>query len=130
MPITALDYVRSVVGDRDTYTAEDFLNSGVLWIGGGPCEICGTDFGLGAAYPSTSGYWRCASCIGDDGFATVADFTAHEGSIVTCPVCGTTAILNQARVSCTDRPDLRGYDCGDCGEIWQLSPARPSRPPR
>ncbi len=32
---------------------------------------------LGAynAYPSTSGYWRCADCIGDTGFTTIEEFT-------------------------------------------------------
>ena len=74
MPITILDYVRSVVGDKDLYTAEDCLASGVDILGG--CQGCHATIGCYNAYPSTSGYWRCADCIGDDGFATVADFTA------------------------------------------------------
>jgi hypothetical protein len=34
MPITILDYVKSVVGDKDLYTAEDCLASGVAILGG------------------------------------------------------------------------------------------------
>jgi hypothetical protein len=134
MPITVLDYVKSVVGDKDTYTTADISYSDVLRMGGGPCEICRTDFGIGAAYPpaypSTSGYWRCASCIGGTGFTTVADFTAHEDSIVTCPACGTTAILHEARMGCCDNCRKQGFECGHCGEFWQLAPAPPSQPPR
>ena len=76
MPITILDYVKSVVGDKDLYTAEDCLASGVDILGG--CQGCHAVIGCYNAYPSTSGYWRCADCIGDDGFATVADFTASR----------------------------------------------------
>ena len=35
MPITILDYVKSVVGDKDLYTAEDCLASGVDILGDG-----------------------------------------------------------------------------------------------
>ena len=78
MPITILDYVKSVVGDKDLYTAEDCLASGVDILGG--CQRCHALIAVYNAYPSTSGYWRCAGCIGTDGFATVADFTAHEAA--------------------------------------------------
>ena len=64
MPITILDYVKSVVGDKDFYTAEDCLISGVDIIGG--CQACAATIAIYNAYPSTSGYWRCADCIGDD----------------------------------------------------------------
>ena len=76
MAITILDYVKSVVGDKDLYTAEDCLASGVDILGG--CQGCHASIAAYNAYPSTSGYWRCADCIGDDGYATVADFTAHD----------------------------------------------------
>ena len=78
MPITILDYVKSVVGDKDLYTAEDCLASGVDILGG--CQGCHATIACYNAYPSTSGYWRCADCIGEDGFATVADFTAHDAA--------------------------------------------------
>ena len=76
MAITILDYVKSVVGDKDLYTAEDCLASGVDILGG--CQGCHATIACYNAYPSTSGYWRCADCIGDNGFATVADFTASD----------------------------------------------------
>ena len=38
MPITILDYVKSVVGDKDLYTAEDCLANGVDILGG--CQGC------------------------------------------------------------------------------------------
>ena len=88
MPITILDYVKSVVGDKDLYTAEDCLASGVDIIGG--CQSCGATIAAYNAYPSTSGYWRCADCIGEDGFATVADFTAH-------PAIGDLPVLREHR---------------------------------
>ena len=44
MPITILDYVKSVVGDKDLYTAEDCLASGVDIIGG--CQGCHAIIGL------------------------------------------------------------------------------------
>ena len=88
MPITILDYVKSVVGDKDFYTAEDCLASGVDILGG--CQGCQAIIAVYNAYPSTSGYWRCADCIGEDGYATVADFTAHEAAITACPSCGNT----------------------------------------
>ena len=88
MPITILDYVKSVAGDKDLYTAEDCLASGVDILGG--CQGCQATIAVYNAYPSTAGYWRCADCIGDDGFATVADFTAHEAAPAACPACGAT----------------------------------------
>ena len=81
MPITILDYVISVVGDKDLYTAEDCLTSGVDILGG--CQGCHATIAAYNAYPSTSGYWRCAGCIGDNGFATVGEFTEFEQSAET-----------------------------------------------
>jgi hypothetical protein len=62
MPITILDYVESKVGRKVTYTAADFASNGVEMIGG--CELCAATIGACNAYPSTSGNWRCAGCIG------------------------------------------------------------------
>jgi hypothetical protein len=76
MPITILDYVKSRAGEKDSYSAADFHSNGVEMLGG--CEICHATIACYNAYPSTSGYWRCADCIGDIGFATVDDFTRHE----------------------------------------------------
>lgn len=76
MPISILDYVKSIVGDKDTYPAADFYDNGVEMLGG--CERCHATIGPWNAYPSTSGYWRCAECIGGDGFVTVDGFIRHE----------------------------------------------------
>ena len=117
MPITILDYVKSVVGDKDLYTAEDCLASGVDILGG--CQACQATIACYNAYPSTSGYWRCADCIGDDGFATVADFTAHEAAITACPACGSTDTISETRVTTGEHAEGYELDCGECGQVWQ-----------
>ena len=115
MPITILDYVKSVVGDKDLYTAEDCLASGVDILGG--CQGCQATLAAYNAYPATSGYWRCADCIGEDGYATVADFTAPPP--VTCPCCGSTDNISETRVTTGERTEGYALECGDCGEVWQ-----------
>jgi hypothetical protein len=115
MPITILDYVKSVVGDKDLYTAEDCLTSGVDILRG--CQGCHATIAVYNAYPSTSGYWRCADCIGTDGFVTVADFTAHEAAISACPACGNTENISEIRIT-TERAEEYALECGDCGEVW------------
>jgi hypothetical protein len=117
MPITILDYVKSVVGEKDLYTAEDCLASGVDILGG--CQGCQATIACYNAYPSTCGYWRCADCIGEDGFTTVADFTAHEATIVTCPACGNTDDVSETRITTGERTEEYALECGDCGEVWQ-----------
>ena len=116
MPITILDYVKSVVGDKDLYTAEDCLASGVDIMGG--CQRCHVILAVYNAYPSISGYWRCAECIGDTGFATVADFKARTFTIVACPACGNTDTISETRIT-TERAEEYALECGDCGEVWQ-----------
>ena len=71
--ITILDYVRAVTGDKSSYTGEDHYKAGVGILGG--CEICFATIASYNAYPARSGFWRCADCIGEAGYATVADFT-------------------------------------------------------
>ena len=117
MPITILDYVKSVVGDKDLYTAEDCLASGVDILGG--CQGCHATIACYNAYPSTSGYWRCAGCIGTSGFATVADFTAHQATTVPCPSCGSTGTMTETRITTGERAEEYALECGDCGEVWQ-----------
>jgi hypothetical protein len=115
MAITILDYVKSVVGDKDLYTAEDCLASGVDILGG--CQGCHATIAAYNAYPSTSGYWRCADCIGNDGYATVADFTAPAPA--TCPSCGSTDTISETRITTGERTEGYALECGDCGETWQ-----------
>jgi hypothetical protein len=116
MAITILDYVKSVVGDKDLYTAEDCLASGVDIMGG--CQGCHAVIGCYNAYPSTSGKWRCADCIGDDGYTTVADFTASLVT-VTCPACGNGVTISETRQTISERAEGYVLECGDCGAIWQ-----------
>ena len=101
MPITILDYVKSVVGDKDLYTAEDCLASGVDILGG--CQGCQATIAAYNAYPSTSGYWCCADCIGQGGFATVADFKAHTFAVVACPACGNADNISETRITTSER---------------------------
>jgi predicted RNA-binding Zn-ribbon protein involved in translation (DUF1610 family) len=117
MSITILDYVKSVIGDKDLYTAEDCLTAGVNIIGG--CQGCEATLAVYNAYPSTTGYWRCAICIGDLGFATVADFTAHEAAVVDCPACGNAGMISETRVTTGERTEGYALECGDCGAVWQ-----------
>ena len=118
MAITILDYVKSVVGDKDFYTAEDCLASGVDILGG--CQGCHASIAVYNAYPSKSGYWQCADCIGENGFATVADFTAHDAVIVTCPACGNADTISETRATTGEHAEGYVLECGECGESWQL----------
>jgi hypothetical protein len=117
MPITILDYVKTIVGEKDFYTAEDCLTSGVDILGG--CQSCAATIAAYNAYPSTSGSWRCAGCIGDTGFATVTDFTTHTSIAVTCPACGNTDTISETRITTSDQAEEYALECGDCGEVWQ-----------
>ncbi len=116
MAITILDYVKSVVGGKDLYTAEDCLASGVDILGG--CQGCHATIAAYNAYPSTSGYWRCADCIGDHGYATVADFTSSL-TAVTCPSCGNTVTISEIPVTTGEHAEEYALECGDCGKVWQ-----------
>jgi hypothetical protein len=116
MPITILDYVKSVVGDKDLYTAEDCLASGVDILGG--CQGCAATIAAYNAYPSTSGYWRCADCIGQDGFATVAEFKTCTFAITTCPACGNADTISETRITTSERSGELALECGHCGEAW------------
>jgi hypothetical protein len=115
MPITILDYVKTVVGDKPLYTAEDCLASGVDILGG--CQVCAATIACYNAYPSTSGYWRCADCIGDTGFATIAAFIAHKAGMI-CPACGKADTITENRITTADRDGEYVLECGDCGEVW------------
>jgi hypothetical protein len=87
---------------------------------GGGCQGCQASIAVYNAYPSTSGYWRCADCIGTDGFATVADFTAHEAAIVTCPACGNADTISETRVTIGEHAEGYVLECDECREVWQL----------
>ena len=117
MSITILDYVKSVVGEKDTYTDDDFFRNGVGTLG--HCQRCAATLAAYNAYPSTSGFWRCADCIGDTGFATVADFTARNAAAVTCPSCGNIDTISEIRITTSEDTEAYALECGDCGQVWQ-----------
>jgi hypothetical protein len=125
MAITILDYVKSQIGAKDSYTAEDFHGTGVDIMGG--CEICGATTAGYNAHPSISGYWRCADCIADGGFATVEDFINYctnttqtepdvaddAGAVlVNCPACGDAENIREVWEN--------AFACGECGAAWRL----------
>jgi len=117
MPITILDYVKSVTGDKNFYTAEDCLAAGVDILGG--CQHCQATIAIYNAYPSIFGYWRCGDCIGETGFATVADFTTHHTTrALACPACGNTETISEIRVTTGERAEGYALECGDCGQVW------------
>jgi hypothetical protein len=110
MSITILDYVAYKTGVKDTYGGADFGAAGVDMIGG--CERCYATLACYSAYPSTSGYWRCADCIGDTGYATVTQFDyymEHTTARVFCPDCSGSQITE-------DTPG--SYSCEECGAEW------------
>jgi hypothetical protein len=120
MPITILDYVKSRIGEKDSYSAEDFNSTGVDIMGG--CEGCVATLAAYNAYPSRSGYWRCADCVGSTGFATVEDFInfdadgahdeppADDAELASCPACGCVERVAKIRE--------HAFMCGDCGAVW------------
>jgi hypothetical protein len=134
MFITILDYVKDQTGEKKIYTAEDFAATGVDILGG--CEICGATLAGYNAYPAKSGYWRCADCLCDDGFATVeefinfttaAEFLSHDitarraapdaaedtsTGLASCPACGGVQHITEIW-DCV-------FKCGDCGSTWRL----------
>jgi hypothetical protein len=134
MAITILDLVKARVGDKDTYPAEDFYRNGVDMLGG--CETCGAAIGPWNAYPSTTGYWQCADCIGDQGYDTTAAFEAATGLGELTDVCQR---ADQQQTDLVDADEIYGlgvlcpscrdaahvieirfnvFECGDCGATW------------
>jgi hypothetical protein len=71
-PITILDYVKTRVGEQETYSVADHHRHGVDILGG--CEYCHATIGSHNAYPSKTGFWRCGDCIGIKGYLTIEAF--------------------------------------------------------
>jgi hypothetical protein len=111
MAITTLDYVKSVIGDKASYPADDFYRCGVDLLGG--CERCEATIAAYNAYPSKSGYWRCADCIGSTGYATTGEFTSQELGDYSCPGCGAPGHIIEVAdgTACS-------LTCRQCGTSW------------
>jgi hypothetical protein len=116
MPITILDYVKSVTGAKDLYTVEDFLAAGVDMLGG--CQLCGATIACYNAYPSVTGYWRCTDCIGDLGYPTITAFTTAT-STGSCPTCGNPDTIREITIPSGEDTEEPALQCGDCGQVWQ-----------
>lgn len=67
-PVTIAQIADAILG-RTATTSEDFYTARVPMLGG--CEGCHATIGAGNAYPSRSGFLRCADCIDTEGFQTV-----------------------------------------------------------
>lgn len=116
MPITILDYVKSKVGEKDSYPAADFFANGVDIMGG--CEICAATIAAYNAYPSKAGYWRCGDCIADIGFATVVEFEASLLRAPACPACSGVSRITAAGGIDDNTDDDLVFRCGECGARW------------
>jgi hypothetical protein len=66
MTVTILTLAEHRLG-REARTGADFTEAGLPIMGG--CEGCGASIAAYNAYPSVTGYLRCADCIGDLGYA-------------------------------------------------------------
>jgi len=62
---------------REARTGDDFKEAGLHILGG--CKRCEATLASYNAYPSTTGYWLCKDCIGEDeGFETPEHFASFE----------------------------------------------------
>ncbi len=62
---------------REARTEADFQEAGLAMMGG--CQSCGASIAAYNAYPSRSGYWRCADCIHEgNGFETCEEADAFD----------------------------------------------------
>lgn len=75
MSVTILDVAKSrgVRIEKDGSVTMGSMNDVDLAIFGG-CLTCEASIAAYNAYPSRSGYWCCADCVGDFGFKTVEAF--------------------------------------------------------
>jgi hypothetical protein len=70
MSITVLELAEYRLGHK-AQTGQDFIDADLDMLGG--CAICHASISAYNAYPSKSGYWKCADCISHDGFANVVE---------------------------------------------------------
>lgn len=73
MTITVQE-LASFVLNREATTGQDFEQARLPMLGG--CEVCGASIAAYNAYPSKSGYLRCADDIGDSGWEVITDAAA------------------------------------------------------
>ena len=77
MPITILECAvahGAKPGSDGSFTVQAINTAGFHFIGG--CSTCRATIAAYNAYPTKGGFWRCADCVGDNGFDTVEQFDA------------------------------------------------------
>lgn len=93
-PITVYDLAlaRGAVEVNGALSGDEFARLNLPMLGG--CIVCYAAIAAYNACPSRSGYLKCASgCIGDDGYATVAELDADvdqnygHGEDCACDIC-------------------------------------------
>jgi len=107
MPITLSDYISELASSSGSH-----LDPGHDASIPGGCERCHTAITSHNAYFARFGTLRCADCIDDDGFATVADLELfRQTGTLPCSGCGHP--VQPSQVS----PDglSRIYQCRACG---------------
>jgi hypothetical protein len=70
MPVTIQQLATNELG-RKARTVHDYQEIGLPVFGG--CELCRAAIACDNAYPSRSGYIRCKSCLGKEGWDSVED---------------------------------------------------------
>ena len=116
MPITILDYVKSVVGDKDLYTAEDCLASGVDILGG--CQGCHATIACLQRLPLHLRVLALRRLHRHRRLRHRRRLHRPEAAPAACPACGTTDNLSEIRITTGERAEGYALECGDCGEVW------------
>lgn len=78
-PVTILDVALAHGARQDAAGAisgAEFERLGLPMLGG--CQGCAASIAAYNAYPSKTGYLQCKDCIGELGFATVAEFDSFD----------------------------------------------------
>ena len=117
MPITILDYVKSVVGDKDLYTAEDCLASGVDILGG--CQGCGATIAATTPTPPPPGTGAAPTASARTDSPPSPTSPPTKPPPAACPACGNTDTISETRITTGERAEEYALECGDCGEVWQ-----------
>ena len=115
MPITILDYVKSVVGDKDLYTAEDCLASGVDILGG--CQGCQAIIALLQRLPL---HLRVLALRRLHRRGRVRHRRRlHRPELPTCPACGNADTISEIRITTGERTEGYALDAATADEVWQ-----------
>jgi hypothetical protein len=113
-PITLFDYICALASTTEPHHGPS-CDAAVP----GGCERCHAALTSHTAYFARFGLVRCPDCIGNDGFATVADLELFRQT-ATLRCSGCSQLIPPARIS----PDgTYTYYCRACGTIARFSMA-------